>query len=91
MQSRDRLEVIEKNLDGFIIAEADLRIRGEGDLFGVNQSGTLDDQKMASVYDYPDLFEKVLEDLKEIKTNTPEIIEPLVQKYRDDAKVASTI
>lgn len=36
-----RLEILEKNNDGFSIAEQDLALRGPGDLFGVRQSGAL--------------------------------------------------
>jgi len=34
-----RLEAIEKSNDGFVIAEADLKIRGPGDFMGTRQSG----------------------------------------------------
>ncbi len=37
-----RLKVMEKEVDGFVIAEEDLKIRGPGDLFGVRQSGIPD-------------------------------------------------
>ncbi len=37
----ERLEVIEKTNDGFVIAEEDLRLRGPGDIFGHRQSGAL--------------------------------------------------
>jgi ATP-dependent DNA helicase RecG len=33
------LRVLESTTDGFVVAEEDLRIRGEGDLFGTQQSG----------------------------------------------------
>jgi ATP-dependent DNA helicase RecG len=36
---RQRLEVLEKSSDGFQVAEADLRLRGPGELLGQNQSG----------------------------------------------------
>ncbi|NOT33135.1 MAG: ATP-dependent DNA helicase RecG [Candidatus Eisenbacteria bacterium] len=36
---RERLEVMVRTRDGFELAEADLRLRGEGDLWGVRQSG----------------------------------------------------
>lgn len=36
-----RLEVLEKTTDGFIIAEADLEIRGPGEFLGTRQAGTL--------------------------------------------------
>jgi len=37
-----RLSVMEKTIDGFRIAEEDLRIRGPGDFAGVRQSGIPD-------------------------------------------------
>jgi len=37
--SKARLKVIRETTDGFAIAEEDLRLRGEGDVLGVRQSG----------------------------------------------------
>ena len=37
--SKSRLKVIRETTDGFRIAEEDLRLRGEGDVLGVRQSG----------------------------------------------------
>src|SRR5712672_1663774 len=37
--SRARLKVIRETTDGFTIAEQDLKLRGEGDVLGVRQSG----------------------------------------------------
>ena len=37
--SRERLLVFRDTLDGFRIAQADLQIRGQGDLFGAQQHG----------------------------------------------------
>jgi ATP-dependent DNA helicase RecG len=39
MQAQERLEVFESTDDGFRLAEADLKLRGPGDFFGVRQSG----------------------------------------------------
>jgi ATP-dependent DNA helicase RecG len=36
---RERLALMESTNDGFVLAEADLRMRGPGDLFGTAQSG----------------------------------------------------
>lgn len=40
-QSRERLNVLKNNSDGFAIAEADLKIRGGGDFMGTRQSGRI--------------------------------------------------
>lgn len=37
--SRRRLEVLERSVDGFEVAEADLRIRGAGEILGTRQAG----------------------------------------------------
>lgn len=38
-EARERLAVLEQSTDGFAIAEADLRLRGPGELLGQAQSG----------------------------------------------------
>lgn len=38
-KEKDRLKVLEESNDGFYISEQDLKLRGEGDLFGIRQSG----------------------------------------------------
>jgi ATP-dependent DNA helicase RecG len=42
LEARQRLAVMEQSNDGFHIAEEDLRLRGPGDLIGVQQAGFLD-------------------------------------------------
>ena len=37
--ARERLSVLEREADGFEIAEADLRLRGPGEILGVRQAG----------------------------------------------------
>ena len=39
IQAQERLEVFQSTDDGFRLAEADLKLRGAGDFFGVRQSG----------------------------------------------------
>jgi ATP-dependent DNA helicase RecG len=39
LESRERLGVLEKTDDGFVVAEEDLRRRGPGDALGTRQSG----------------------------------------------------
>ena len=47
---RERLGVIEKVQDGFILAEKDMEMRGPGEFFGTRQSG-LPDLRMAKLSD----------------------------------------
>lgn len=49
-KSLSRLQLLEKIDDGFALAEEDLKMRGPGAIFGVDQSGILD-LKMASFSD----------------------------------------
>ena len=39
--ARERLKVMKNNTDGFIIAEEDLRLRGPGQIAGIEQSGNI--------------------------------------------------
>ncbi len=48
--ARERLEVVRGSSDGFVIAEADLRLRGAGNLLGTRQSG-LPPLRVASLFD----------------------------------------
>ncbi len=48
-ETRQRLEVMTSTTDGFIVAEADLKMRGPGDLEGTLQSGMPIDLKIANL------------------------------------------
>jgi ATP-dependent DNA helicase RecG len=41
-EAMEKLKVLEQSSDGFEIAEADLRLRGPGDVLGTQQSGLAD-------------------------------------------------
>jgi len=58
--ARKRLKVMEKNTDGFALAEEDLAIRGPGDFLGTRQSG-MPDFRIASII----RDAKILNDAKE--------------------------
>lgn len=90
-ESYHRLEVIEKNLDGFVIAEEDLKFRGEGDLFGVDQSGSLSSKKLANFITHSEILEQVVKDVEKLKQQKPSLLNPLFEKLAKDQKILDTI
>ena len=48
-ETRQRLEIMTQTSDGFIIAEADMKMRGPGDMEGTQQSGLAFNLKLASL------------------------------------------
>lgn len=86
-----RLKILENSNDGFIIAEADLKNRGEGDLFGASQSGTVNSKKISSIFEHFNLFEKVQADILKIQKENPELLTPLIEEMAKDKKISTTI
>jgi len=74
-ESKDRLEILEKTDDGFLLSEEDLKIRGPGDFFGYRQSGDLK-FKRASIVDDLKILEVAKEDALEILKDS--------KTYRED-------
>ncbi|KAA6342036.1 ATP-dependent DNA helicase RecG [termite gut metagenome] len=58
-ETRKRLEIMVRTNDGFEIAEADLKLRGPGDLEGTQQSGIAFDLKIANLARDSQLLQKV--------------------------------
>jgi ATP-dependent DNA helicase RecG len=86
-----RLGVVEKTNDGFQIAEADLKIRGQGDLFGVNQSGNVDNKKLANIFEHYDIFQNAINDINKVKELPENIIWDSIKHLTIDDKISSTI
>lgn len=63
-ESQERLRLLEKTNDGFEISEYDFQNRGEGDLFGIKQSGELE-LKMANIKKDFKMLLKAKEDAEE--------------------------
>jgi ATP-dependent DNA helicase RecG len=89
--SYQRLQVIEQNLDGFVIAEEDLKFRGEGDLFGVDQSGTIAGKKLANFLTHTIILEQVVADIERLKEERPELLTPHFERLAKDQKILDTI
>jgi len=63
--SKQRMEIMSKSNDGFVIAEKDLELRGPGDVFGVRQHG-LPEFKIANLYRDMEILKEVHEAVKEM-------------------------
>ncbi|MBI1834013.1 MAG: ATP-dependent DNA helicase RecG [Candidatus Andersenbacteria bacterium] len=74
-----RLKIIEQSIDGFKIAEEDLKLRGPGEVYGLQQSG-FSDMKVASLLDY-DMIKMARGEAEKILKKDPELTKyPILQK-----------
>ena len=74
--TRKRIEIMTATCDGFEIAEADLKLRGPGDLEGTQQSGMAFDLKLANLARDGALIEHVREIAKDIIAQDAELAHP---------------
>ncbi len=89
--SMERLKVIENNTDGFIIAEEDLRLRGEGDLFGTDQSGSENQKRLANIVLHSDILNEARQDaLILIKEKNPHV-QLMLEKFSQDDRIFTTV
>lgn len=80
----DKLDILTKSEDGFVIAEEDMKQRGPGELTGVRQSGIPDFAFLNIVDDYK-IFVVARDDAKEILKNRDD------KKYQWLIKHATTL
>ena len=71
-KTKQRLEVLTKTTDGFKLADADLKFRGSGDIYGTTQSGFLGQIKIANLSDL-ELNKKIRDWVEKIFTTDPEL------------------
>lgn len=74
--TRKRMEIMTATNDGFEIAEADLKLRGPGDIEGVQQSGMAFDLKVANLAKDEQLLQYVREVAGEIVEADPSCTNP---------------
>ncbi len=80
--SRARLQIMKDSEDGFLIAEEDLRLRGEGDLLGTKQSG-IPGFKIADLTLHAHLLELARDDAKLFLTKDPALASPRGKALRN--------
>jgi ATP-dependent DNA helicase RecG len=74
-EGRKRLEIMVNTNDGFEIAEADLKMRGPGDIHGTKQSGLLD-FKIANLARDGDIISLTNNVARNILDDDPELLKP---------------
>lgn len=71
--TRQRLEVMTATTDGFVVAEADLKMRGPGDMEGTMQSGMPIDLKIASLSMDGEILQQAREGAEMILSTDPSL------------------
>ena len=76
-----RLSILRDSEDGFLIAEEDLKLRGEGELLGTRQSGT-PGFRIASLEAHADLLEIARKDAAYLLERDPDLMSPRGEAVR---------
>ena len=80
-EARARLAAVTMTTDGFALAETDLEVRGEGQLFGVKQSG-LPDLKLARLVRDGKLVAETRDLARDLVRSDPQLAEPGLEALR---------
>lgn len=70
--AKERLSILNKSNDGFLIASEDLKLRGPGDLFGIRQSGILD-FKLGDVFQDAEVLKQASEAATQLMKQDPNL------------------
>lgn len=79
--TRKRMDIMVATNDGFRIAEADLQLRGPGDLEGTMQSGLPFELKIASLATDGQVLELARQAARDILEDDPELLKPENQTF----------
>lgn len=74
--TRKRMEIMTESNDGFVIAEADLKLRGPGDLEGTQQSGIPFDLRIADLVKDSTILYRAREIAEELIERDPQLEQP---------------
>jgi ATP-dependent DNA helicase RecG len=80
--ARERLKVMEKTTDGFLIAEKDLELRGPGEFLGTRQSG-LPDFAVAELTRDQNILQEAREEAFALVSDDPDLAKPENVAVRD--------
>jgi ATP-dependent DNA helicase RecG len=93
-EAMQKLKVMEETIDGFKIADADLKMRGPGEVLGTAQSG-LPDLKLGDLVTDTELVKEARELAAEILRSDPQLQRPnhreLAQRFAGGGKAAGQL
>lgn len=72
-EAEERLHVLANTADGFQIALEDLRLRGQGDMFGAEQHGHGADLRFADLFEHRDLVRPAQDRARAVVDRDPEL------------------
>ncbi|HWL54357.1 MAG TPA: ATP-dependent DNA helicase RecG [Chthoniobacteraceae bacterium] len=81
-EAEEKMATLEATSDGFLIAEADLRLRGPGDLLGTSQSGRLP-TRLGNLFADADLMALARNAATALFVADPELKKPENRPFRD--------
>ena len=85
-----RMKILEQTTDGFKISEEDLKIRGRGNLFGTEQSGS-EGRRLACILEHQDILLNARFDVEQLMgEGNPGILE-LARGYEEKSAIVKTI
>ena len=79
--ARERLEVMRRTEDGFVIAEEDLRLRGGGELLGTRQSG-VPEFRIARLPEDAELLQAARDEARLVLARDPDFKGERVEQFR---------
>lgn len=82
-KTRQRLKIIEGSTDGFVIAEADLKLRGPGEIRGTRQSG-IPDLRLGDLASDVEIIEQARALAKHILAHDPRLEHPRLGYLRSE-------
>ena len=80
--SKQRLSILNRSNDGFLIAGEDLKLRGPGDFFGIRQSGDLA-FALADVYQDADVLKRAAEAAGRLLEEDPALVREENRRIRE--------
>ena len=79
--ARERLGVVASSRDGFVLAQADLAQRREGDVMGLSQSGRRSSLRLLRVLEHTDIVEQARAIAEQVVERDPDLTDPGIVDY----------